>query len=239
VIKGFHWLTYEGGKFSTSRRRGIFTDQALEELPADFWRWWLIANAPESSDTDFNVEKFAADVNKDLADVFGNLVNRIVSFTHRAFDGRIPTGGAPSEPELSLASELDQRIASLRGHHEALEFRAAAAATRAIWSAANGYLQHAAPWTAIQSDPLRAAVVTRTGLNLVRLAATLAWSIVPGLSESVLRGFGDDEAIPPWPSGPCGPLLDGDAGTEVARLDPPVVKITREKVSHLAGRFGD
>jgi methionyl-tRNA synthetase len=239
VIKGFHWLTYEGGKFSTSRRRGIFTDQALEELPADFWRWWLIANAPESSDTDFNVEKFAADVNKDLADVFGNLVNRIVSFTHRAFDGRIPTGGAPSEPELSLASELDQRIASLRGHHEALEFRAAAAATRAIWSTANGYLQHAAPWTAIQSDPLRAAVVTRTGLNLVRLAATLAWSIVPGLSESVLRAFGDDEAIPPWPSGPCGPLLDGDAGTEVARLDPPVVKISREKVSHLAGRFGD
>ena len=54
VIKGFHWLTYEGGKFSTSRGRGIFADAALEELPADLWRWWLIANAPESADTDFS-----------------------------------------------------------------------------------------------------------------------------------------------------------------------------------------
>ena len=43
VIKGFNWLTYEGGKFSTSEARGIFTDAALEELPADVWRWWLAA----------------------------------------------------------------------------------------------------------------------------------------------------------------------------------------------------
>ena len=162
VIKGFHWLNYEGGKFSTSRNRGIFTDQALEELPADLWRWWLIANAPESADTDFNVARFVADVNKDLADIFGNLVNRIVSFAHRAFDGRIPEGGAPDEAEHLLARELEQRIATLRRHHEALEFRAAAAATRAIWDVANAYLQHAAPWTAIKSDRLRAAIVTRT-----------------------------------------------------------------------------
>ena len=39
LLKGFNWLTYDGGKFSTSRRRGIFIDAALEELPADFWRW--------------------------------------------------------------------------------------------------------------------------------------------------------------------------------------------------------
>jgi methionyl-tRNA synthetase len=94
VIKGFHWLNYQGGKFSTSGRRGIFTDQALEELPADLWRWWLIANVPETSDTDFSVRRFVADVNKDLADVFGNLVNRIISFTHQAFGAY--SGGWPS-----------------------------------------------------------------------------------------------------------------------------------------------
>jgi methionyl-tRNA synthetase len=238
VIKGFHWLTYEGGKFSTSQRRGIFTDQALEELPADLWRWWLIANAPESSDTDFSVERFVGDVNKDLADVFGNLANRIISFTHRAFEGRIPAGGTPSEPELALARELDQRIAALRKHHEALEFRAVAAVTRAIWSAANAYLQHAAPWTAIKFDAARAGIVTRTGLNLVRLSAVLAWSVIPSLSERVLRAFGEEEGVPRWPAGPFGLLLNGGAGTKIARLDPLVEKITPEKASHLAARFG-
>uniref|UniRef100_UPI0013D7C703 class I tRNA ligase family protein n=1 Tax=Klebsiella pneumoniae TaxID=573 RepID=UPI0013D7C703 len=37
IIKGVNWLTYEGGKFSTSERRGVFLDEALELLPADYW----------------------------------------------------------------------------------------------------------------------------------------------------------------------------------------------------------
>jgi methionyl-tRNA synthetase len=238
VIKGFHWLTYEGGKFSTSRNRGIFTDQALEELPADLWRWWLIANAPESADTDFSVAKFTADVNKDLADIFGNLANRIIHFAHRAFDGRIPDGGAPDDAERLLTRELEHRIAALRGHHTSLEFRAAAAATRAIWDTANAYLQHAAPWAAIKSDPSRAAVITRTGLNLVVICATLAWSIVPHLSERVLHAFGRGDTVPRWPNGPLSALLDSGAGTPVAQLGPLVEKISPEKADHLARRFG-
>lgn len=238
VIKGFHWLNYEGGKFSTSRKRGIFTDAALAELPADLWRWWLIANAPESADTDFSVTRFVADVNKDLADIFGNLANRIISLAHRAFDGRIPDGGAPGDTERRLAHDLEQRITTLYRHHTALEFRAAAATTRAIWDTANAYLQHAAPWTAIKSDPDRAAVITRTGLNLVALCATLAWSIVPGLSERVLGALGRNDAVPRWPNGPLLPLLEHGAGTPVARPGPLVEKISPEKADHLTSRFG-
>jgi methionyl-tRNA synthetase len=238
VIKGFHWLNYDGGKFSTSQGRGIFTDQALQELPADLWRWWLIANAPETSDTDFSIGRFVADVNKDLADVFGNLVNRIISFAHQAFDGRIPSGGEPSAREESLAAELDGRIAALRAHHDAREFRRAATETRAIWSTANAYLQHAAPWTVIKTDAARAAIVTRTGLNLVRLCAVLGWSIIPSLAQTVLDAFGDDEAVPRWPSGRCAPSLDSGAGKPVSRPGPLVPKISREKAGDLAARFG-
>ncbi|MGY3583576.1 methionyl-tRNA synthetase [Bradyrhizobium sp. USDA 4341] len=238
VIKGFHWLNYEGGKFSTSRKRGIFTDAALEELPADLWRWWLIANAPESADTDFSVARFVADVNKDLADISGNLANRIISFAHRAFDCRIPDGGAPGEAERQLADDLEQRIAALHRHHTALEFRSAAAVTRAIWDTANAYLQHTAPWTAIKSDPARAAIITRTGLNLVALCAVLAWSIVPDLAERVLGALGRNDAVPRWPNGPLIPLLDQGAGTPVARLGPLVEKISPEKADHLTRRFG-
>jgi methionyl-tRNA synthetase len=231
-------LNYHGGKFSTSAGRGIFTDQALEELPADLWRWWLTANAPETSDTDFNTGRFVADVNKDLADIFGNLANRIISFAHGAFDGRIPAGGTPDDAEQALANDLERRIAALRRHHDALEFRAAATTIRAIWDAANAYLQHAAPWTAIKSDPDRAAVVTRTGLNLVSICAVLAWSIIPHLSERVLRAFGRHDGIPRWPNGPVATLLHGGAGTPVARLGPLVEKITPERAGHLAARFG-
>jgi methionyl-tRNA synthetase len=239
IIKGFHWLTYQGGKFSTSRRRGIFTDAALEELPADIWRWWLIANAPETADTDFTLKRFAADVNKDLADVFGNLVNRTLRFTAQAFGGRVPSGGEPAAPEHALAAEIAQRVADVRRHHEVLSFRRAAADTRAIWVRANAYLQDAAPWTALKSDPARAAVVTRTALQLIGAAAAVAWSIIPGLSHKILTALGDDAAVPRWPTTPERDLFAQDRiGAPLGELAPLVTKITENHVAHLHSRFG-
>jgi methionyl-tRNA synthetase len=199
--KGFHWLTHAGGKFSTSQRRGVFCDAALDALPADLWRWWLIANAPESADTDFLAPRFVADVNKDLADVFGNLVQRVVRFAQIAFEGRVPDSGEPGAIERAVAADVAGHVARLRSHHEAREFRRAAAETRALWARANAYVQEAAPWTALRTDPPRAALATRTALNLVRLSATVAWSIVPGLAARVLRLLGDPptDATPRWP----------------------------------------
>jgi methionyl-tRNA synthetase len=239
VIKGFHWLNYEGGKFSTSRRRGIFADAALEELPADLWRWWLIANAPETADTDFTVARFAADVNKDLADVFGNLVNRLVRFAAQAFDARVPHGGEPGAREHALAAEIDARVARLRAHHEALEFRQAAAETRAIWARANAYVQEAAPWSALSSDRAQAAVATRTALNLVRLSAVLAWSIVPTLAKTVLAALGDDTPVPAWPTRPGGDLLlDSHVERPIAPIGPLVAKLDAGDIDRLSRRFG-
>jgi methionyl-tRNA synthetase len=238
VIKGFHWLAYEGGKFSTSRRRGIFADAALEALPADLWRWWLIANAPETADTDFSLARFAADTNKDLADVLGNLVNRAFRFTERTFAGSVPNFGEPGEREQALAAEIEARVASLRAHHEALEFRRAAAETRAIWTRANAYLQDAAPWTSFSSNPARAAAATRTGLNLIRLSAVLAWSIIPDIAGRVLAAFGERTAVPLWPRQVAERVLSSDlAGRPLAPLDLLVDKIGEDHVARLEQRF--
>ena len=46
-VKGFNYLTYYGGKFSTSQQRGVFMDAAIELLPADYWRYALLALGAE------------------------------------------------------------------------------------------------------------------------------------------------------------------------------------------------
>jgi methionyl-tRNA synthetase len=239
VIKGFHWLTYEGGKFSTSQQRGIFADAALAAWPADLWRWWLIANAPETADTDFTVQRFAADVNKDLADIFGNLSNRLFSFVAKAFDGRVPSEGDPGAQEQDLIEKVEQRVAAARLAHERLEFRHAAAETRAIWSRANAYLQETAPWSALRTDRARAAVATRTGLNLVRLSARVAWSIIPSLASRVLAAWDSAEALPRWPQDPAEELVSHrDDGRRITPCGPLVTKVTDDQVADLALRFG-
>jgi methionyl-tRNA synthetase len=199
---------------------------------------FLIANAPETADTDFTVARFAADVNKDLADVFGNLVNRLVRFAAQAFDARVPHGGEPGAREHALAAEIDARVARLRAHHEALEFRQAASETRAIWVCANAYVQEAAPWSALNSDRAQAAVATRTALNLVRLSAVLAWSM-PTLAQTVLAALGDDTPIPAWPAEPGADLLhDQQAGRRIAPIGPLVAKLDAADVDRLSRRFG-
>ena len=157
-LKGFNWLDYYGGKFSTSQNRGVFMDQALELLPADYWRWWITANTPETSDATFAWEQFQAQVNADLADVLGNFVNRILKFTETRFDGVVPgRRRRTARWRRSWQADVLAKLRELTEHMEDREFRKASAALRQLWVLGNQYLTEAAPWTALKTDRERAA----------------------------------------------------------------------------------
>ncbi|HET9232014.1 MAG TPA: class I tRNA ligase family protein, partial [Vitreimonas sp.] len=225
--------------FSTSEKRGIFMDQALELLPSDYWRWYLMANAPESSDAAFTLEQFQQTVNADLANVFGNFVNRITRFAASKFDSRVPDGGEPGEAEAKFANEFAERLSALTQFHEQMEFRKAAAELRAIWVAGNEYLQVAAPWTAIKTDQDKAAVGVRIGLNAAALFAILAQPFVPDAAAAVLDALGVPQDNRKWPD----PKDRGvwDALPRGHQFTPPDVlfkKIEDTDVAVWAERFG-
>src|SRR5205807_114458 len=136
-IKGFNWLNYYGGKFSTSRGVGVFMDDALELLPADYWRWYLLANAPESDDSSFTWEHFQATVNHELADVLGNFVNRIAKFCTARLGGVVPVGGEYGALEAETTGALEKRLATLTAQMEAMEFRKSAIELRSMWVIGN------------------------------------------------------------------------------------------------------
>jgi methionyl-tRNA synthetase len=238
-VKGFNWLTYYGGKFSTSQKRGVFMDTALELLPADYWRWYLMANAPESADSSFTWEHFASVVNKDLADVLGNFVNRVTKFCAARFDGQVPGEGNYGAEEAALASELDRRIAQYAEHLEQVEFRKALAELRAIWVAGNEYLTRAAPWTAIKADHAKAAVGVRMGLNLVHLFGHLAWPVIPSAARVIHDAIMEAPDIIPWPTVPMAEFLDQlEAGQAIRVPDMLFAKIADEQVGEWQMRFG-
>lgn len=229
VIKGFNWLTFEGAKFSTSAGHGIFTDEALVLLPADIWRWWLAANAPETADADFTISRFVEGVNKDLADIFGNLVNRCLAFAASRFDGIVPDAG-DGPIERRLASALGQHLTALRGHHESLALRKAADEVRAIWRLANAYLAEAAPWSVIKADTVRAETIVNTGVNLVRVCAVAAWPFIPSSAEDVLRSLGETAEPPPWTDNGTEALSAIPAGRQVRVPRLLFPKITADDV---------
>jgi methionyl-tRNA synthetase len=197
-LKAFNWVTWYGGKFSTSQKRGVFMDQALDIAPSDYWRWHLIANAPESSDTAFTWEEFQLSVNSDLANVLGNFVNRITKYACGKFEGKVPGGGKRTAAEEWLLKELNQRIPLLISFYEKREFRKAMSETRAIWAAGNEYLTQAAPWTHYKTDINQAAMGVRVGLNLVSLFGILAQPIIPDAASKILDAMNIPENNRSW-----------------------------------------
>ena len=238
-LKGFNYINYDGAKFSTSGKRGIFMDTALEILPADYWRYYLMANAPEGSDSMFYWDHFAGVINKDLADVLGNFVNRVTKFCVARFDAAVPGDGEYGEEEKALCAELDARVAQYTEHLEALEFRKSLGELRAIWVAANEYITRAAPWTHFKTDRTKAAVGIRMGLNLIHLFGHLSWPVMPTAARAIHRAIQEAPEIIPWPSEPMAEFLDQlDAGQ---KINPPEVlfaKITDEQVAEWRVRFG-
>jgi methionyl-tRNA synthetase len=196
-LKSFNYLNYDGGQFSTSQGRGIFMDQALELLPPDYWRWWLLSHAPESSDSEFTWANFQQSTNKDLADVLGNFVSRVTKFCRSKFSEALPEGGEDGPEEIALVADLQERLERYQIHMEAIEVRKAAAELRAIWVAGNEYLQGTAPWTTFKTDPEKAAVQIRLALNLIPFYATLSAPFIPDAADDMHKTMGTS---PVWPS---------------------------------------
>ncbi len=234
-LKSFNYLNYDGGQFSTSQGRGIFMDQALEILPADYWRWWLLSHVPESSDSEFTWENFQVSVNKDLADVLGNFVSRVTKFCRSKFGETVPEGGAWGAQEEALIAELTEHLTAYERHMEAIEIRKAAGELRAIWVAGNEYLQASAPWSVFKEDPERAAAQIRLALNLIRLYAVLSAPFIPDASGTLMEAMRTEDAN--WPSDLSAALKALPAGHAFTVPDVTFRKISDEERETWQDRF--
>jgi methionyl-tRNA synthetase len=147
-------------------------------------------------------------VNKDLADTLGNFVNRVLSFSKKRFGDEVPAGAAAGEPETKLGEEIAGLLAEYETQMEALQFRKAAAALRALWSAGNSYLEEKAPWLEIKTDPEAAALTLRTAMNLIHLYAVVSEPFIPASSAAMRAAFALKDDTATWVSASRGEVPD-------------------------------
>ncbi len=186
-LKGMNYLTFNGGKFSKSEHRGIFISDAILEFPIDYWRYWLMANAPESSDSSFTFSSFANVINKDLNDVLGNFINRVMKMTLTNFGHVVPEGGDETEEERNLYTFIEDLTTTYTKYLSELEFRKALSTLREMWVEGNNYIARNEPWKVIKTDRDRAACILRTALNLIRVYAVLTAPIMPQTAKKMLE----------------------------------------------------
>ena len=200
MIKGFQWLNYEGGKFSTSQGRGVFSDQAIELFPADYWRYYLCVVAPERGDSDFTWDGFKNTVNSDLANVLGNFVHRTLTFLNKHWDGLVPEPGEIGEPEAKIRQALADAVAGVDAAMEECAFGKTVRTMRAAWQAANVYVDTKQPWHQVKADKAAAATTLSTCVHHIRSFALLGSPFIPVPAEQIdaTHALAADPAAEPW-----------------------------------------
>lgn len=239
-LKGFSYLTYEGGKFSKSEQRGIFAEDAVKEFPADYWRYWLMSNVPESSDSSFSFDLFAAVVNKDLNGVLGNFVSRVLKMTASKIGNEVPAGGELTSVENELIANLQQHTDDYFKYMNELEFRKALNELRAIWVEGNNYISVSEPWTVIKTDAERAAAILRVCINLIRIFAILSAPIMPDIATKMLAKLHLDAKDMPTLKGfnIAKEITAVKAGQPFEVGDMLFERIAPEKVEELKQKYG-
>ena len=185
VLKGFHWLTYEGGKFSTSLQRGIFSDVALKLFSGDYWRYYLLANIPESQDSDFRLSDFVATINKDLVGTLGNFVNRVSALVTKYFNNTVPNYSPDNEYIKLLQPQCEKLIAEITTDYAELNFRSLMRKIRELWCLGNEFITEAAPWTVIKTDEAKAAEILAACLHMIRIYSYISFPIIPVSAEKI------------------------------------------------------
>ncbi len=237
-LKGMSYLTFNGGKFSKSEQIGIFCDQAVKEFPADYWRYWLMANAPESSDSSFTFEAFANTINKDLNDVLGNFINRVLKMTTSNFGAQVPEGGVIGDDEKALYTRMDELISDYTTYMKQMEFRKALSTLREIWVEGNNYIARNEPWKIVKVDKERAAVILRTAINMIRLFAILSAPIMPETSQKMMALLNLPAADLAWVNAPAAEILETlKAGHAFNAPELLFSKIAPERVQELSIQY--
>jgi methionyl-tRNA synthetase len=216
-LKAFNWLNWNGGKFSTSGNRGIFMDAALELFPADYWRWYLLSNAPESNDTAFTWSGFQKAVNSDLADKLGNFINRVVSMCQK-YDLMVIESDRPlmEGPYIGPFGEI---VAQQQRAMSDFEIVKAATLLRDMAQYANTFLQNAAPWKLHSAGDLEGTKqVLRQCIYFACELGRFFEPFIPFTSEKIKNAF-DTPVGGPWVVNPPGILFDKISDDRIAELE--------------------
>ncbi|MGX7825386.1 methionine--tRNA ligase [Actinokineospora sp. 24-640] len=241
------FLTMSGSKFSTSRGTVIYVRDFLRQFGPDTLRYFISVAGPENQDTDFTWDEFVRRTNFELANEWGNLVNRSVAMAHKNV-GAIPRPSAPTAEDAALRELSRQAFTTVGDNLRRSRFKAAASEAMRVVSAANKYLSDEEPWKR-KDDPERRDTILHTALQVVSDANTLLTPFLPHAAQKVHEALGGTGV---WSAQPRidevtdldvpergYPILTGDYAAEQAKWASVDIEVGRplEKPSPLFAKL--
>jgi methionyl-tRNA synthetase len=190
------FLTIEGRKLSTSRNWAVWLPDYLSRYEPDPLRYLLSINMPESGDTDFSWREFFRRNNDELVATYGNLVNRVLTFVYKNFDGRVPTGDDLGIGSMEVRKPTTLEVESFAKFNDVgnsisqCHFKMALNIAMSVAHQANRYLEEVSPWKVIKEDRRAAASSLYVALNVISQLKTMLYPFLPFSSQKLHEYLG-------------------------------------------------
>jgi methionyl-tRNA synthetase len=232
-IVSSEFLMMSGSKFSTSRGTVIYVGDFLREFGPDALRYFISVAGPENQDTDFTWDEFVRRINFELANEWGNLVNRSISMAHKNV-GSVPKPIAPQAADAELLAISRTGFDTVGGLLARSRFKQAAGEAMRVVGAANKYLSDQEPWKH-KDDADRRDTILHTALQVVQDVNTLLTPFLPHAAQQVHQALGGVGVWAAQPEirqvgeedGPDYPVLMGDYSAEAARWESTPIEVGR------------
>ena len=232
------FLSLENRKFSTSQNWAVWLPDYLERYDPDPLRYLLSINMPETGDADFSWAEFVRRNNEELVATYGNLVNRVLSFTYRNFDGRVPGPGSLDQLDEQILAAARAALYAVGDSLSHTRFKAAISQAFALAQETNRYLDLKAPWRAIKTERQAAATSLCVALKVINCLKVILAPFLPFSSQKVHHylGFAGRVEEEGWE---FEPLVDVIRGGNILRQPAPLyTKLDPQIVAAESGRLG-
>jgi methionyl-tRNA synthetase len=186
------FMNIEGEKFSKSRNWAIWLPDILERYQPDAIRYYVAMTFPETHDSDFAWDGFLSRVNNELLAAWGNLVNRMLTFAYKRFDGKVPHYDALSDEDHAILTQSEAAFETIGALLEQVRLRDALMAAMGLVRDANVYVDRRAPWKTIKDDPADAARAVYTILRVIDNLKILLSPFLPFGAQKLHEYLGYD-----------------------------------------------
>jgi methionyl-tRNA synthetase len=227
-------LTLEGKKFSTSQNWAVWVPDYLSRYDPDPLRYILSINMPETSDADFSWREFVRRNNDELVATYGNLVNRVLTFTYRNYDGKTPEAGTLDTTDKNIIKDADACLEKVGESISKCSFKQAIQSAMALAQQGNRYLDDKAPWKKIKEDKQSAATSLYVAINVISRLKTMLMPFLPFSSQKVHEYLGFDGKLEDagWAAQPV------PAGQKLREPKPLFTKLDESIIEEETKRIG-
>lgn len=189
------FMNIEGAQFSKSRNWAVWLPDILERYDADAIRYYVASVMPETRDSDFSWADFVRRNNDELVATWGNLANRVLSFTYKHWEGVVPEPGELRSYDRELLIQIEAGFNAVSEHIEAVKLRAALQEAMRLAREVNGYLDRAPWFGVIKEDKASAATTVFTALKAIDSLKVLLAPFLPFSSERLHSTLGYEKPL--------------------------------------------